>query len=82
MRTVKQSRNHYILAGAVAITVLTGVYAGAAMVGDNNDRRGPETYSVALFGDMPYKALGRAQYPPLLAESMQVTSRSRCSMVI
>src|SRR5262249_54652782 len=30
--------------------------------------RGPETYTVGLFGDMPYGVLGRSQYPNLLAD--------------
>src|SRR5262245_21216375 len=68
MPRVERSRNHYILACAATITVLTGAYTTATMLGDNDDRRGPATYSVALFGDMPYNALGRAQYPALLAD--------------
>jgi len=31
-------------------------------------QRGGESYTVTLFGDMPYNALGRAQYPTLLAD--------------
>jgi hypothetical protein len=30
--------------------------------------RGHEHYTIGLFGDMPYNALGRAQYPNLLAD--------------
>src|SRR5262249_55359629 len=29
---------------------------------------GRNKYSIALFGDMPYNALGKAQYPALLAD--------------
>jgi hypothetical protein len=68
MQRVEVSRNHYLLACAATIVVLTGVYTGAAMLGEHDDRRGPDTYSVALFGDMPYNALGRSQYPALLAD--------------
>ena len=35
---------------------------------DDDDRRGPDHYTIGLFGDMPYNALGRAQYPALLAD--------------
>jgi hypothetical protein len=31
-------------------------------------RHGPERYTIGLFGDMPYGALGRSQYPNLLAD--------------
>jgi hypothetical protein len=34
-------------------------------------RRGPERYTIGLFGDMPYGALGRSQYPNLLADINQ-----------
>jgi hypothetical protein len=30
--------------------------------------RGSDSYTIALFGDMPYNTLGRAQYPALLAD--------------
>jgi hypothetical protein len=33
--------------------------------------RGPETYTIGLFGDMPYNALGKSQYPSLLADVNQ-----------
>src|SRR5262249_54449733 len=33
-----------------------------------DDRRGPDRYTIGLFGDMPYNALGRAEYPALLAD--------------
>jgi hypothetical protein len=37
---------------------------------DDDERRGHERnhYTIALFGDMPYNALGKAQYPNLLAD--------------
>jgi hypothetical protein len=38
---------------------------------DDDDRRGDrddDGYSIALFGDMPYNALGKSQYPALLAD--------------
>lgn len=39
--------------------------AGQASPGQGN---GPESYTIGLFGDMPYGALGRSQYPNLLAD--------------
>jgi hypothetical protein len=34
----------------------------------HDDENGPAKYTVAMWGDMPYNALGRAQYPALLAD--------------
>jgi hypothetical protein len=50
---------------ATAISIFTGVHAGAS-----NDREEGRDhgYTIALFGDMPYNTLGRAQYPALLAD--------------
>jgi hypothetical protein len=48
---------------AIAVGLAEG--AGPASPGRG---RGPETYTVGLFGDMPYNALGRSQYPNLLAD--------------
>jgi len=39
-----------------------------ASVNERDDERGGENYTVGLFGDMPYNALGRAQFPNLLAD--------------
>jgi hypothetical protein len=36
--------------------------------GRDDDRNGHERYVVALFGDMPYNALGKQQYPNLIAD--------------
>jgi hypothetical protein len=46
--------------------IVAAVYIGLAKGPD--DRRGPDRYTIGLFGDMPYNALGRAQYPSLLAD--------------
>src|SRR5919197_254538 len=54
-----------VLAAAVAIYVGSAQGAGPASPGQG---RGPETYTVGLFGDMPYNALGKSQYPNLLAD--------------
>jgi hypothetical protein len=54
-----------VLAAAAAIYVGVAQGAGPASPGVG---RGPETYTVGLFGDMPYNTLGRSQYPNLLAD--------------
>jgi hypothetical protein len=36
--------------------------------GDDHGGRGPDRYTIALWGDMPYNAIGKAQYPALLAD--------------
>ena len=36
--------------------------------GDHDRDHEPDRYSVALWGDMPYGALGKQQYPNLLAD--------------
>jgi hypothetical protein len=50
---------------AAAIFVGTASRVGAAGPGEG---RGPDTYRIGLFGDMPYNALGRSQYPNLLTD--------------
>ena len=59
-----------VIAVTVVMTV-AAVYAGHAKGSDDDDwrdGRGPDTYTIGLFGDMPYNALGRSQYPALLAD--------------
>jgi hypothetical protein len=57
-----------------AIVAATGIIAGAShalFAKDNDDRRDnrdADSYTIGLFGDMPYNALGKAQYPALLAD--------------
>src|SRR5262245_16337477 len=56
-----------VLAATVA-AILTGIaYAGTGPASPGQGR-GPATYTIGLFGDMPYNALGRSQYPNLLAD--------------
>jgi hypothetical protein len=59
-----------IAAGAVAAAVFVGIASGAGPASPGQGR-GPETYTIGLFGDMPYGALGRSQYPSLLADINQ-----------
>ena len=57
---------------------LAAVCAAAAIVAsvgrtlsakdDHHDDRDDDGYTIGLFGDMPYNALGRSQYPALLAD--------------
>jgi hypothetical protein len=62
------------VAGRVIAVVAAATIAASARynVSANDDRRGDrdddEGYTIALFGDMPYNALGKAQYPALLAD--------------
>src|SRR5262249_18517570 len=63
-----------------ALVRLTAIFAAAAVVGvasyslpakDDDNRRGDrdeDPYTIGLFGRMPYNALGKAQYPALLAD--------------
>ena len=53
-------------AGVLAATFLTG--HAMKKDKDDDDDRGPGSYTIGLFGDMPYNALGRSQYPALLAD--------------
>lgn len=63
---------------SLAITLSAGLLgaANAATTTDDNNSsydkhdhdRGPQKYTIALFGDMPYNALGKQQYPNLLAD--------------
>ena len=57
--------------GARLVVSVTAAVIMSAFVGQaKNDEadRGSEAYTIGLFGDMPYNALGRSQYPALLAD--------------
>lgn len=54
---------------------LAGTVAGAAHAGGDHDHRSQDhrhnesqKYTIALFGDMPYNAIGKEQYPNLIAD--------------
>ena len=57
------------MAGAVVV-LAAGVAAAVATTGkaegSKTDGHGQSEYTIGLFGDMPYNALGREQYPNLL----------------
>jgi len=50
----------------VAAAIVVG--AGHTMSAKDDDDRDGDSYAIGLFGDMPYNALGKAQYPALLAD--------------
>jgi len=52
---------------AIAVAIVCAV-AYASFADDGEKGNGPASYTIALFGDMPYNALGRSQYPALLAD--------------
>jgi hypothetical protein len=62
--TVRILRVAAVLA-AVAATVYVGIAYGAS---SDDHSRGPARFTIGLFGDMPYNALGKQQYPALLAD--------------
>jgi hypothetical protein len=58
-----------LLAASLAIVAVT--YVGSAKEQDDDKRRErgrDDTYTLGLFGDVPYNDLGRSQYPALLAD--------------
>ncbi len=76
MKIGKLQRSHVAVAAAT-LSLAVGTYVGIAhgdealsqSEGEGREHgRGPERYTIALFGDMPYNALGKAQYPNLLAD--------------
>jgi hypothetical protein len=54
-------------AAALAAALFVGTATGAGPTSPGQGG-GPATYTIGLFGDMPYNALGRSQYPNLLAD--------------
>ena len=59
----------FVICGTILL-ILAAVYTGIAKEdeNENENQRGGDSYTIAFFGDMPYNALGRAQYPALLAD--------------
>src|SRR5260221_5213473 len=56
-----------VLAAATIAAVAVGFGQGAGPTSPGQGG-GPDTYTIGLFGDMPYNALGKAEYPALLAD--------------
>jgi hypothetical protein len=67
LRTSRRRLAAFAALGGAVVALIA--YAGAAQSsnGHGNDR-GHERYTIGLFGDMPYNAQGRAEYPNLLAD--------------
>ena len=59
-----------LLPAAVAIIAATFIASAKGRDDDAGKQKGleSESYTIGLFGDMPYNALGRSQYPALLAD--------------
>src|SRR5262249_61146794 len=56
-----------VATAALAAVISAGIASGAGPT-SLGQGRGHGKYTIGLFGDMPYGALGRAQYPNLLAD--------------
>jgi hypothetical protein len=72
--TLRTRGSRIAAAAAAAAAVAAGVFVGMAHgAGPTSPAqgRGPGTYTIGLFGDMPYNALGKSQYPSLLADINQ-----------
>ena len=65
-----------LLGGAALVGVTARAPKAQANGWDHDHDHEPERYSIALWGDMPYNALGQAQYPALLAD---INARRRSS---
>jgi hypothetical protein len=74
MRMWRKSQGAWALAavaGAAALAVAGNVSVARAHQpggGGDQDDREPKKYTIALWGDMPYNALGKQQYPNLLLD--------------
>jgi hypothetical protein len=63
------SRRMLTLAAAAALVLAAGVTAALAGRGDDPAQAGgPDSYTIGLFGDMPYNAQGKADYPFLVQD--------------
>src|SRR5262245_47769911 len=68
MRRTFGRRRVAAFAAVAALAAIVGGVAYAAGPTSPGQGNGPQTYTIALWGDMPYGASGRAQYPNLLAD--------------
>ena len=68
--TPRRRRAAFILAAAavLAAAAYVGIARAAGPQPSPDHERENQTYTIGLFGDMPYNALGKAQYPALLAD--------------
>src|SRR5262245_31548815 len=56
-----------LLLAAIRLSSATQDQGNQGNQGNQGDQNG-QSYTIGLFGDMPYNALGRDQYPNLLAD--------------
>jgi hypothetical protein len=74
------------LAMLAAVVAAVAVAAGIAYAGTGptspGQGRGPSTYTIGLFGDTPYNALGARSIRTCSPTSMPRTCRSRSSTAI
>lgn len=69
--TLRSRSRRTVIAALAAVAATAAVLGGIAQAAgptSPGQGRGPQTYTIGLFGDMPYNALGRAQYPSLLTD--------------
>lgn len=69
LRTTRR-RSSAALAALVGITLALAAYSGVALGSGHGKGRGkgPQRFAIGLFGDMPYSAQGKAEYPALLKD--------------
>jgi hypothetical protein len=71
-RGMTPSKAIVVVAFSLFVLGLDGALADGGASSSQGDKReagqGPRNYTIALFGDMPYNALGKRQYPALLAD--------------
>jgi hypothetical protein len=65
---LRTSATHRILAASCMAAGVLTVAIGIPSAKEDESQRGGQSYTIGLFGDTPYNALGRAQYPSLLAD--------------
>jgi len=72
LRTSQGQKRAAALVALAAVAAMGIVTSASRAEADSHQRRehedGPSRYSVALWGDMPYNALGKQQYPDLLLD--------------
>jgi hypothetical protein len=56
------------ISATVALVLASHIVAAKDSGDDDRDDDGSHAYTIALFGDMPYNAIGKAQYPALLTD--------------
>jgi len=68
MSSRRLTRRVLAVAAAAAAVLAVGVSAGFAGQKDDGPQQGTERFTIGLFGDMPYNAYGKADYPYLLQD--------------